>query len=225
MTEARETALHRALADERRARIVQELGEAPGGLDVQELAGRLGLHPNTMRWHLGILGDAGLVDARAEVRSTPGRPRILYTPAAVVAERGGGEHRLLASILTSALAGLPDGSERAEEAGRAWGRHLVHKPLRLVGTGDGEAVREIVQLLDQQGFAPEAQDSQVCMRRCPFHELAATHPEIVCVAHRGLIAGALDELGSGLEVDELQILVEPDLCVARLSRRPQARGS
>src|SRR5512146_1782452 len=120
--------------ERQREMIIEALRSERDGLDTKQLADRLGLHPNTIRWHLGILGDAGLVDARAEVRSTPGRPRILYTPAAVVAERGGGEHRLLASILTSALAGLPDGSERAEEAGRAWGRHLVRTPLRLVRT-------------------------------------------------------------------------------------------
>ena len=57
------------------------------------------------------------------------------------------------------------------------------------------------------------------MRRCPFHDLAESQPEIVCAVHRGLIAGALEELGSGLEVEGLDVFVEPDLCVARLARR------
>lgn len=58
------------------------------------------------------------------------------------------------------------------------------------------------------------------MRGCPFHELAESQPEIVCAVHRGLITGALQELGSDLEVDELDVFVQPDLCVARLSPRP-----
>jgi predicted ArsR family transcriptional regulator len=78
-----------------------------------------------------------------------------------------------------------------------------------------------VGLLDQQGFAPEAAEGEIQMRRCPFHELAETHPEVVCAVHRGLISGALGELGSGLEVEELDVFVRPDLCIARL--RPSSR--
>ena len=62
-----DTRVHRALADERRARIVDELREHPKGLDAHELAARLELHPNTVRWHLAILADAQLVS------SHPGR--------------------------------------------------------------------------------------------------------------------------------------------------------
>jgi len=54
------------------------------------------------------------------------------------------------------------------------------------------------------------------MRRCPFHDLAEAQPEIICAVHKGLITGALQELGSELEVAGLDVFVEPDLCVARL---------
>src|SRR5207342_643290 len=67
----------RALLDDRRARIAEELKGEPG-LDVQELSRRLGLHPNTIRWHLGVLADAGLVGSERAARRTPGRPRVLY---------------------------------------------------------------------------------------------------------------------------------------------------
>ena len=56
------------------------------------------------------------------------------------------------------------------------------------------------------------------MRRCPFHELAEAHPEIVCSVHRGMISGALAELGSELRVERLDAFVEPNLCIARLTR-------
>ncbi len=73
-----------------------------------------------------------------------------------------------------------------------------------------------MRLLDEQGFEPEARENEILMHRCPFHDLAATHPEIVCGVHRGLIAGALEELRSRLEVAELEVFPRPDLCVARL---------
>jgi DNA-binding transcriptional ArsR family regulator len=71
------TLLHRALADDRRARIVAELESAGEGLDASDLGRRVGLHPNTVRWHLGVLADAGLVDSRRAGRET----RYTPTPA------------------------------------------------------------------------------------------------------------------------------------------------
>jgi predicted ArsR family transcriptional regulator len=208
--------VHRALADERRERIVAELRTARDGLDATELAGRIGLHPNTIRFHLGVLLDAGLVASRAAERASPGRPRILYAlrPEAAAAEHD--EYRLLATILAGTVAHGDDGATEAERAGRAWGRYLVRSPSPLEQLTNEEATREVVELLDQQGFAPERGESEIRMRRCPFHELAETQPDIVCAVHRGLISGALEELGSELEVDALDVFVQPDLCIARL---------
>ena len=77
----------------------------------------------------------------------------------------------------------------------------------------------MARLLDEEGFAAEPHGSEIHMRRCPFHDLAETNPEIVCGVHRGLMAGALEELGSDLEVEGLDVFVRPDLCVARTARR------
>jgi predicted ArsR family transcriptional regulator len=218
MTAAAPTSVHRALADERRARIAAELEAAPRGLDVQQLAERLALHPNTIRWHLGILDDAGLVASRTADRGTPGRPRILYSLRPGAAGQARDEYRMLATILTAAVAGLADGEEQAGEAGRSWGRYLVPTPPPGTRVGDEQAVDEVVALLDEQGFAPRLEDGAVCMDRCPFAELALSHPEVVCTLHRGLVDGALEELGSALRTTELEIFPRPDLCVARLGR-------
>lgn len=215
------TSRHRALADARRARIVEELRGSSEGLDATELAGRLGLHANTVRWHLGILADAGIVGSHPAPRATPGRPRILYSLRPEPADHASDEHRLLATVLTGALADTADGSERAEEAGRAWGRYLMARDP-LARTDDEAAVGEIVQLLDAQGFEPEAQEQEIHMRRCPFHALAEAQPQVVCAVHKGLIAGALTALGSELEVEGLDVFVRPDLCVARLAARKTA---
>lgn len=210
--------LHRALADARRARIVDELRGELHGLDVTELAERLGLHPNTIRWHLGILADAGIVSSRAGARTAPGRPRILYELSADAESGDREDYRLLATILTGTLSQLQDGAAKADEAGRSWGRYLVRRPAPNVRLGDAEAVGEIVALLAEQGFRPEAGENEIRMHRCPFRELAETDAEIVCSVHRGLISGAFAELGSDLEVERLDAFVEPELCVARLAR-------
>jgi predicted ArsR family transcriptional regulator len=215
-----EASVHRALADERRRQIVVELQENPEGLDAQELARRLELHPNTIRWHLAVLADAGIVDSHAGERTTPGRPRIVFT---IREGSGADEHesyRLLATILTGTLSQLEDGRARAEEAGRAWGRYLVKAPPPHVETSDEQATQEIGDLLDEHGFRPEVRESRICMRHCPFRELAETAPGIVCSVHLGLISGALAELRSGIEVERLDAFAESDLCIAWLRRAP-----
>jgi predicted ArsR family transcriptional regulator len=216
--------VHRALAEEHRARIVEELDTEIDGLQARELASRLGLHPNTIRWHLAILADAGLVAGRPAGRTTPGRPPLAYVLTGPGGRAGSEGYRCLATVLGGALSALDDGVEKAFAAGREWGRYLVTRPPPGAAVGDEEATREVVGLLAQHGFRPEASAGEIRMHACPFRELAEREPAIVCGLHRGLISGALAELGAGLTVAGLEAFVEPGLCVARLSRAgPDAR--
>ena len=213
------TTLHRALGDESRARIVAELNGERDGLDAHELARRLGLHANTVRWHCGILVDAGLVSARRAERTTPGRPRTLYALSPDATASGKDEFRLLASVLTGALAEDQDAVAKSETAGSSWGRYLAPRRPPLSPPSDEATIGDIVRLLDEQGFAPDVEGREVRLRRCPYYDLAEQHPEVVCSVHKGLIAGALDELGSDLDV-ELAPFVEPSVCLVRLLARP-----
>ncbi|HZO49769.1 MAG TPA: helix-turn-helix domain-containing protein [Gaiellaceae bacterium] len=215
-------AAQRALADERRLAIVEQLRERRGGADVRELGEALGLHPNTVRWHLGILADAGLVESHSAGAHGPGRPRIVYTLSPAARRSGGDEHRLLAAILSGVVAGVPDAEARSEVAGYQWGRHVAAAaPGGAAAGGDAvDAVDAVSALLEVQGFEPEPEAERLAirMRRCPFHDLAEAHPEVVCAVHRGFVTGALSELGSDLVVSGLDVFVEPDLCVLHLSR-------
>lgn len=206
---------------ETRDRVIAALRETPDGLDAQELADRLDIHPNTARWHLGALAGEGHVSSAPLPRPGRGRPRILYR-----AERAGepgtrDEYRLLATVLSATLAARPDGAAACEHAGREWGRYLVPRRLPLAPASDARARAAVTALLADQGFAPEAEGETVRMRRCPFHDLAESRPEIVCAVHKGVIDGALEELGSELRLEQLDVFPEPDVCVATLSR-PQS---
>jgi len=214
--------MHRALADGHRIRILDELRRDPDGLGARELGRRLDLHPNTIRWHIAILADAGLIASKTEPRSTRGRPRIVYTLGKSADAANPESYRFLATIMTGALSGSDDGPARAAEAGRAWGRFLVRRPPPHLRLTEDQATDQVVGLLTEQGFRPEAAPGEIRMHGCPFRDLAETGPEIVCAIHRGLISGAYAELGADLEVERLDAFVEPDLCVARLRRRPAA---
>ena len=156
---------------------------------------------------------------RRETGRAGGSPPPLAGDQLVAFLGGTDEHRLLATVLTGALAGSEDGTSRAEEAGEAWGRYLLAKDPLARRADDDAAVEEVVELLDGQGFEPSAHAREIHMARCPFHALAESQPEVVCAVHKGLITGALSALGSDLEVEELDVFVRPDLCVARLARR------
>ena len=199
---------------DRRHRIVEELRSEPDGLDARQLAVRLGVHENTIRWHLGVLAERGRVSSKPVRSAARGRPRIRF-----MVDRGAGpdEHRLLARILAGTLADAPDGAARAEAAGRAWGSYLVDRPPPHVRLDEAAATAAVASLLDAHGFAAEPVEGAIRMCRCPFRELAETHPAVVCGAHRGLVSGALAALGSRLELSSLDVFAEPDLCVAYLS--------
>ena len=206
---------HRALADPSRARILRTLAEAGGPLDAHELAACVGLHPNTVRWHLGVLADAGFVSSSTEPRTRPGRPRVVFTATEEEAE-GREDYRLLAAILAGSLSGTDTGAAVAEEAGEAWGRFLVERPQPFARLSAGDAADQVVRLLDEHGFEPERENGDVIMRRCPFRDLAEQHGDIVCSVHLGLIRGALDEIGAPVTATRLEPFVEPGLCRARL---------
>ena len=190
--------------------ILEALRDALGGLDTNQLAGQLELHPNTIRWHLGVLTDSGLVEEIPERRRGRGRPSIVHRLTGEGIARGRDEYRLLATMLTDALAGDPNGEARAYETGVRWGRHLQQ----------AEPDATVVELLDREGFEAERHGDRIEMRRCPFYALAENAPQVICTLHHGIVDGALEEAGSGETVDRVDPFVEPGLCIAHLERRP-----
>lgn len=223
-------AVHRALADASRVAILEEL-QRSAPLDASQLAERLGLHHNTVRSHLEILANAGLVAGEADKREGPGRPRVVYRAVAQDAapeEQSG--FRLLAHILASYLAASsPDPEASAVDAGRAWGRYLVERPAPFARVSPEAALERTTALLERLGFAPElvGKDSvrRILLHRCPFRDLATTHPEIACSVHLGLIRGALAEMEAPVEGTTLDRFVEPSLCIAHFAEaKERVRG-
>lgn len=192
--------------DVQRDAILAALDEAAGGLDTAALAAAVGLHPNTVRWHLGVLTDAGLVRSEPEHRHARGRPRVVHRLTADGAARDRDEYRLLATMLTAAVAAGDDGERRAYATGVDWGRHL-----HAAEPGSG-----VVDLLDRQGFAAAQRGDRIEMRRCPFYALAESSPQVICTLHHGIIDGILEAASAGVSVERLDAFVEPALCVARL---------
>ncbi|EFG74189.1 hypothetical protein HMPREF0591_5874 [Mycobacterium parascrofulaceum ATCC BAA-614] len=212
----------------RRREVLRVLRMSPDPMSIAAIADVLGVHPNTVRFHLDSLVGDGQVEHVELDRKGPGRPPLMFRAVRQM-DRGGTRHyRLLAEVLATAFAAEPDAGAKAVAAGRAWGQKL-DSSLEAVPAGTTsaeEAIDHLVNMLDELGFAPERRtadgEQQVGLRHCPFLELAENRTAVVCPVHLGLMQGAMDAWGAPVSVDRLDAFVEPDLCVAHLASQPAA---
>jgi predicted ArsR family transcriptional regulator len=132
---------------------------------------------------------------------------------------GARRYRLLAEILTLALAGERNASDKALEAGRAWATRVTSPTPKPPGVR--QSINRLITLLDDLGFAPQRLEAngavQVGLRHCPFLEVAADKSAIICPIHLGLMQGALDAWNAPVTVEKLEPFVEPDLCLAHVT--------
>jgi predicted ArsR family transcriptional regulator len=204
-----------------RARVLDAVRARSEPVTVADLAAAVGLHVNTVRFHLERLVADGLVEQAGQERSTGGRPRLTFR-----AREGGEEDRdqreyqLLAEILAGSLSeSVPDAAATSLDAGRAWGRYLANAPKPHRSSTAREGVAELVRVLAEVGFEPRVageQASIVELHHCPFREVAEAHREIACSVHLGLMQGLLAAVRAPLTADRLEPFVEPHLCLAHL---------
>ncbi len=202
----------------RRHDILRLLRNSPVPMGVAQIAERLAVHPNTVRFHLEALRRTGQVEQVTGERTRPGRPAQRFRAAPGMDPAGPRHYLLLARILVESLAETPDPAGRARAAGRAWGRRIAGSPDDA--DGPPRAVDRLIGLLDELGFAPESPEpggDLVRLRHCPFLELALTRASVICPVHLGLMQGALAAWSAPVTVDGLRAFVEPDLCTAHLA--------
>ncbi|OBK51617.1 metalloregulator ArsR/SmtB family transcription factor [Mycobacterium sp. 1081908.1] len=211
----------------RRREVLRLLRSSPVPLSIVAIAEQLGVHPNTVRFHLDSLLASRQVEQVEHDRKGPGRPPLMFQAVRQM-DRGGTRHyRMLAEVLTEALAADRNPRAKAVAAGKAWGRSLESRAKAPKARNAEEAVNRLVGVLDDLGFAPERRTSDgqqvVGLRHCPFLELAESRGAVVCPIHLGLMQGALETWGAPVSVDRLDAFVEPDLCLAHISPARSAR--
>lgn len=207
----------------RRLQVLQLLRGADAPLGIAEIAHRLGVHANTVRFHLETLVANGQVERHTASHAGPGRPPQLFRAAPGMDPMGPRRYQVLAEVLVGDVAARSDPADRAAEAGRRWGRRqalaaAVDEPNPV---GTGESVERMTRMLDELGFAPDpvadTDPPAIGLRHCPFLELAESRSEVVCPIHLGLMQGAMESWGAPVTVERLDAFVEPGLCVAHLN--------
>jgi predicted ArsR family transcriptional regulator len=205
-------AVLKALGDETRFSMYQELAGSTVPVTASELADRLGIHANTVRLHLERLREAGLVEVEPVHRGTVGRPQHVYSlaPGAPGLGFDPPSYTLLAGLLAALAERIGADGDDAAAAGRAWGTEAGRR------TRSKSCAKALFGEMDRLGFDPESEALpgnrlDIAFLHCPFRELAEAYPELVCNLHRGITEGVVSEVGGG-RVEEFSTLYSRDPC-------------
>ncbi|GGC10906.1 helix-turn-helix transcriptional regulator [Cellulomonas carbonis] len=204
----RATDAYRVLSCESRQTILRLLQDHGAPMGVEDVAAGVGRHVNTVREHLDRMVGAGFLERSPEVRTTRGRPRMLYRalPVAPVTDPDQAVRDQLVRVLLAGY-GTERGSRRpmAEEAGERW---ALDFPCTTAGHDDGTADSQMTALerhFRDLGFSPVLDRSARSLRleHCPFADLVTEHGDVVCGVHLGLARGMLARHEGPLTVDSI----------------------
>jgi predicted ArsR family transcriptional regulator len=215
-----------ALGDEQRRRLFGYIRHARRPVTRQEAAASAGISRKLAAHHLDKLVSAGLLSARyqppAGIRKVGRAPKVYELAEARISvsipER---RHEFLAGILLDAVRAESAGQtarQAAVRAARQRGRDLgtdERDRLRPGRLGAERALSITTAVLAEHGFEPaRSAPTEVELRNCPFHPLAAQAPELVCGINHAFLSGFLDGLGA--EVLDAQLRPQPGHCCVRL---------
>jgi predicted ArsR family transcriptional regulator len=203
---------------DRRHDVLAELRSSEEPMSILAISRRLGLHPNTVRYHLQSLSDSGQVEQVEPTRHAPGRPPLMFRAHRGMDPSGPRNYQVLAEVLAADIGAEPHPADRALAAGRAWGRGLTDAGPEEALDADS-SIDRLVAILDELGFAPERRtssgESQIGLRHCPFLDLVEDQAQVICPVHLGLMQGVTS--GTPVTVESLEPFAEPDLCLAHLA--------
>jgi len=189
-----------ALAQASRARLFRLLGELQRPASTEELAERLGLHPNGVRTHLERLRDAELV-VRDRERRPRGRPRDVWTidPQAGPSGDPPGAYADLSRWLVRTIAARKSRVREVESMGREIGRELAEQ------VEPGSPEERMHRALATLGFRPARtidRDGKLdyTLANCPYRDAVRENQPVTCALHRGLTRGLLASISPDTEL-------------------------
>lgn len=203
-----------ALADPLRRRVYDLVCRSVEPLGHDAVATALDVPRSTAAFHLTRLAAEGLLDVetrRLGDRTGPGqgRPAKLYRRAAkdTAVELPRRRYELAGRIMSEAIA--------AAAPERAAVLDALRTAAASAGTRLAESADDLGDALDRAGMEPFADGPDLVLGICPFHALAAEHPEVVCTLNHSLVCG----MAAGVGDDPGRVRLDPGSgrCCVRIS--------
>jgi predicted ArsR family transcriptional regulator len=169
------------------------LADSGAAATTDELATRLGLHPNGVRPHLERMAEAGLVVRRRAPRPR-GRPRDEWALSPTAKPGGDPPHSYaaIARWLARAIPATPARLREVETEGREIGHELAPDAV----TSQRQAIQDSLTALGFQPEVTEESESRLgcTLGNCPYRDSVRANQDVVCSLHRGLTRGLLDRV-------------------------------
>jgi predicted ArsR family transcriptional regulator len=181
------------LSQPTRARLFTRLRDLGRPAPTEELAADLRVHPNSVRYHMARLLDAGLVERRP---GGGGRGRPRYEWAIASSARPAGRpptgYVELARWLARIVGESKGEQSRAESEGRRIGQEIAPRGRQAEPAG---ALRTALSAL---GFEPEqrARHGRLLYRlgNCPYRDAVRENQPFICALHKGIAEGLLERI-------------------------------
>ncbi len=189
--------------------LLSAVQEAPGLL-LRDLAERTGLHENTVRDHLAVLENEGLVTRHTRHPGTRGRPPATYHP---VTEHGANPE-------------ADDRIDRARRHGDLLRRMAPESARTDLGDDALHQLDALYEHLDDVGLQPEIDDAnlEIELVPCPYYALIDSDPQLVCRVHTQLIRDVLAQAPGPLSLTLLEPYATHDRCRAHLEAQAAGRS-
>lgn len=217
-----------ALDDDVRRALFVCVRDAGHPVTRESAARTVGISAKLAAFHLDKLVTAGLLQARIQAVGARrvGRAPKVYEPSGqdvgvTVPQR---EYGLLAELLVAAVQGVAGNTTPSDDAlDAARGRGVdegtaAREQLRPGRLGVERARSLIEEILGARGFEPARDGSEVRLRNCPFHPVAAEAPELVCALNHAYLDGLLHGLGADAALEAV-LAPAPGACCVRLRPR------
>lgn len=169
--------------------VLDTLSEYPAGAKAAEIAGKLGMHVNTVRGHLDELIEQEAVQVLTSPAQGRGRPSLVFKVRVPDYSSIANEYITLIEVLADTLSDGKDKDELAVQIGRAWAEKMQLTP------DDRAPIDRLQGILRDIGFDPEpAAEDEIALHSCPFIRSDGQAPaKFVCGIHAGMLRASVPE--------------------------------
>lgn len=202
----RRTTDFRGLTQPRRLQLLRSIQRAPG-LRAGELASELGIALNTVRDHLRVLEDEGLIRSEILQVGSRGRPPVVFHP---VREASASE----------AAAARVDGAAKRGRLLRA----VAPSPGEPLSSAAARQLDVLYEHLDDAGLDPVVDEESLSfeMAPCRYHDMIEEDRALVCGVHARLVQDVLSHADGPLRLRTLEPFVTAHRCRLQLTEAKDA---